>query len=256
MASGSVAKTGGSVLFLAQDGDGGRFLINVHGLQASRVSTHPIENEWMDYAVVSDAFAFTYQQEGHQFYVLTFPTQGKTWVYDLTTQLWHERSSQKPLGADGRTEGAWTPTCHAYFGGYNIVGGRNNPLLAARLYVLDKDVYTDEIGTIRRVRSSPHTNSNYDFLTCSSVEFVFEPGVGRAAGFTPEEVDPQVTLRVSKDGGRTWGYERRTPIGKQGKYKTRARFNRLGRARDLVLEMSISAPVKPVITGAVAEFTP
>ena len=45
---------------------------------------------------ISDARAFTYQKDGHHFYVLTFPTGNKTFVFDASTSLWHERNATVP----------------------------------------------------------------------------------------------------------------------------------------------------------------
>lgn len=247
----SVASNGGSLFWLAQDKDGGRFVIQARGLQAQPISTHSINQELAGYRVVNDAYALTYQQEGHAFYVLTFPTEEKTWAYDLSTREWAERSSPAPNNSvDGRRETYWGPRCHAYFGGLNLVGGRFNPLLASRILWLNLDSSIDEVGVIARTRTSPHVNAAGEFVSINAVEFMFEPGVGVAAGLAPEQVDPRAQLRVSRDGGRTWGYQRSKSIGQQGKYKTRCKFNRLGRARDFVLELTIATHGKVAIVGA------
>ncbi|MFE1676613.1 hypothetical protein ACFMJE_18460, partial [Acinetobacter baumannii] len=62
------------------------------GYTGKRISTHAIEYAIQSYSTITDAIAFTYQQEGHSFYVLTFPTADKTWVFDVSTELWHERA--------------------------------------------------------------------------------------------------------------------------------------------------------------------
>jgi hypothetical protein len=54
---------------------------------------------------------------------------------------------------------------------------------------------------------------------------------------------PLVTLRWSNDGGHTWsnGYDR--DCGQAGDYRRRVLWNRLGRSRDRVYEISMSDPV-------------
>ena len=94
--------------------------------------------------------------------------------------------------------------------------------------------------------------SNNDYMSVDSAEFLLQPGVGYYGGIL-DASDPQASLRVSRDGGQTYGNLRHTDIGAQGKYKTRIKFNRLGRARDFVLELSISSPVKVAIDGAYLE---
>ena len=56
-------------------------------------------------------------------------------------------------------------------------------------------------------------------------------------------MNPQVTLRSSNDGGKTWGNERSVSAGAQGDYRTRVRFRRLGISRDRVFEMSVTDPI-------------
>lgn len=251
----SVAAIGGSLFWLGQDKDGGGFVVQARGLRADRVSTHAIETEIASYQTVSDAYALTYQQEGHAFYVLSFPSEEKTWAYDLATQEWAERSSPAPdSSTNGRREIHWGPRCHAHFGGLNLVGGRVNPLLASRILWLNLNSSVDEVGVIARVRTSPHVAALGEFVTINAVEFMFEPGVGVASGLSPEQVNPQAQLRASKDGGATWGYQRSKSIGGQGEYKTRCRFSRLGSARDFVVELTIAAHGKIAITGAALDI--
>jgi hypothetical protein len=88
----SVAKLDNSVFWLGNDARGYGVVYRANGYTGARVSTHAIEYAIQSYGDVTDAIAYTYQQEGHMFYVLTFPTANKTWVFDVTTGLWHERA--------------------------------------------------------------------------------------------------------------------------------------------------------------------
>ncbi len=65
---------------------------------------------------------------------------------------------------------------------------------------------------------------------------------------------PQVMLRYSDDAGLTWSSEKWRGLGKVGQYGFRARWNRMGRFRQRVLELSISDPVERVIMGAYAKL--
>jgi hypothetical protein len=95
----SLVKTGQVLLWLGQNSSGDRFVAMSEGYSPVRKSTHEIEQELAKYTVVNDAIAYAYQQEGHVFYVLTFPTADTTWVLDLTTSAkmgypcWHQRAS-------------------------------------------------------------------------------------------------------------------------------------------------------------------
>ena len=61
--------------------------------------------------------------------------------------------------------------------------------------------------------------------------------------------DPQVMLRVSRDGGRTFGNERWVPLGKMGEYYARVILRRLGSARDFVIQITVTDPVKFVLAS-------
>jgi hypothetical protein len=65
--------------------------------------------------------------------------------------------------------------------------------------------------------------------------------------------DPQVMLRLSNDGGKTWISEVWRSAGKVGEYLRRVRWNRLGVARRRVFEVSVTDPVPWRLTGAYIE---
>jgi hypothetical protein len=62
--------------------------------------------------------------------------------------------------------------------------------------------------------------------------------------------DPQVMLRLSNDGGKTWISEQWRSAGKKGEYLHRVRWNRLGAARRRVFEVSVTDPIPWKLTGA------
>jgi len=57
-------------------------------------------------------------------------------------------------------------------------------------------------------------------------------------------------MSVSRDGGKTYGNEQWRSIGRVGKYKWRALWNRLGQAFDWVYKFRVTDPVKVVIIAA------
>lgn len=97
----SVAKAGDFFLWLSRTTQGSGIVMMAGGSGSGlrRMSTHAIEYQIAQYPTIADAIAFAYQQEGHVFYVLTFPTGDATWVLDLTTTekigypVWHQRAA-------------------------------------------------------------------------------------------------------------------------------------------------------------------
>ena len=235
----SVAQALERVFFLGQEQGGGYKVYSAAGFQLQAISTPAIEYQISTYSTVSDAKAFTYTQEGHTFYVLTFPTAKRTWVYDVTTQIWHQRRSYG--------EGRWRAASHAFFNGKHYVGDFENN----NVYELSMSAYSDNGDTIERVRRTKHIYAEDANIFYQRFTIDFEGGVGLSTGTGS---DPQAMLRYSDDGGHTWSNEAWVDIGVQGKYGTRSVWRRLGKGRDRVFEVTISDPVKVVMTGASLDF--
>jgi hypothetical protein len=193
---------------------------------------------------MSDAVAYTYQQDGHAFYVLNFPSANQTWVYDVATQGWHERA--------GLLDNLFTRNrgnCQCNFEGTIIVGDFEN----GNIYALDLTTYADNGGPqkwLRSWRALPTGQNNLKRTAQHSLQLVCETGVGLVVG---QGSDPQVMLRFSDDGGHTWSNEHWVSMGQIGGYGTRAIWRRLGmtqKLRDRVYEVSGTDPVKIDIIGA------
>ncbi|MGE5621434.1 MAG: hypothetical protein ACM3VY_00255 [Candidatus Bathyarchaeota archaeon] len=242
-AAASVAKCDNSLFWLGRDERGAGMVWRANGYTPVRVSTHALEQQFAGYSTISDAIGFSYQQGGHQFYVLTFPSADRTWVFDAATGLWHERAYHDANGA----QHAVLDSCFAMFLGLPLVGDRRN----GNIYVLDPATYADNGDAIHRIRSTPHaSNPDYRWMFWRSLQVDMETGVGLQAG---QGSDPQAMLQWSDDGGHTWSNERWASLGKVGKYRTRARWRRLGKSRDRVYRLTITDPVKVEIFGASAE---
>jgi hypothetical protein len=238
----SVAKADNSIFWLMADERGNGMVYRAQGYIGQRISTHAIEKAIQGYSTISDAIAYTYQQEGHTFYVLTFPTGNATWVYDVATNAWHERAYMDPdTGALGRHRS----NCYVFFNGKPTVGDYED----GRLYEFDLDTYTDDGDYIKALRSCAHITDKKDLnrVVHHRLQVDIEAGVGLVTG---QGSDPQMVLDWSNDGGHTWSNEHTVSMGAIGKYNARAIWRRLGSARDRVYRVSITDPVKRVIIGA------
>jgi hypothetical protein len=118
LAPSSAATLDNAPMWLGQNTDGAAIIYRANGYVPQRVSTHAIEYALSTYSTLLDAVAWTYQEQGHSFYVLSFPTAGVTWVYDAATGMWHERGSW-----DGLRFNALPVYGHAFAYGYHLVGG-------------------------------------------------------------------------------------------------------------------------------------
>lgn len=235
----SVAKQDLAVYWLSQDQQGHLLVIEGSGYRAQRISTHAIENEFQSYDTYSDAVGFTYQVEGHTFYQLTFPAANKTWVYDVSTKLWHEESWTDENGIQNRHRGQ----CAAFAYGTNLMLDWET----GDLYAVDQTVYSDDGAPIVFLRSFPHIQS--DGKRMFHRQFIADMEVG-AAPETMLDVEPMVSLRWSDTRGASWGNAIQASMGSAGEYLTSMQFQRLGMARDRVYELSWSVPYKTALNGA------
>ena len=235
-------KEDNSVFFLGDD----LIFYRLNGIIPVRISTHALEYEWQTYTTTSDAYTFSYTWGGHKFIVLTFPTQLKTFVFDISTNLWHERES---WDQNNQTYGRWRGNCHISWFGKELIGDAVN----GNIGYLDESAYTEYGNTIPGLLVAPPIHSDRKRVFHSRFELDMEFGVGLASG---QGSDPQAMLDWSNDGGLTF-----TPlqiwhsIGKQGEYRRRLRWLRLGQARTRVYRLSITDPVKRVIIAAHADLT-
>src|SRR5690606_3276750 len=86
----TLKKADNTVFWLGRDRRGDATIWRMDGYQPIRISNHAIEWEFNQYARIDDAVAYTYQMGGNVFYVLTFPSSDRTWVYNVNGNYWHE----------------------------------------------------------------------------------------------------------------------------------------------------------------------
>ena len=282
-ASYSVAKLDNGLFWLGADARGKGIVYRSQGYTGQRISTHAVEWQIQQYSDISDAIGYTYQQDGHAFYVLIFPTANTTWVYDVSTGAWHERA-----GWAYEKFTRHRSNCQMAFNNEIVVGDYQN----GNIYAFDMTKYTDN-GDIqkwlRRWRALPTGQNDLKRTTQHSLQLDCETGVGldgydsyevvvdllaaeSSALITTEGGDdilldftvtqganPQVMLRWSDDGGHTWSSEHWKSMGKIGRYGYRTIWRRLGmtlKIRDRVYEVSGTDPVKIAIMGAELILSP
>lgn len=229
----SVAKADNTVFWLAND----MTIRRAEGYTPVRVSTHAIENAITKMTTRDDAIAYSHPFNGHLFYVLTFPTENQTFVYDITTGLWHERET------DGNE---WRAGHYLYANNIHYAGD----LTSGKLGKLNGDVYED-FGDVHRVSiTSPSISTEGRQIFFKRLHVDFEMGRGLLTG---QGDDPQAMLQWSDDGGRTWSSEYWRTIGRIGEYSRRAVWHRLGSSRDRVFRLSFSDPTPFTMIQAIAD---
>jgi len=188
----SIAKLDNGVFWLGTDARGQGIVYRATGYVGQRVSTHAVEWQIQQYLNMSDAVAYTYQQDGHAFYVLNFPSANTTWVLDVATGAWHERAYFNQ-GVFSRHRG--NSQCN--FLGNIVIGDHLN----ANIYTFDLTTYADN-GTpqkwLRSWRALPTGQNNLKRTAQHNLQIMFESGVG-LSGLDPSDPFFELLLTESSN---------------------------------------------------------
>jgi len=214
------------------------------GGQFVKISTIVIDSVLTDYstAVLDQTYTISWASKGQYFVAFTF--SDRTFVYNMTTNLWHEQKSTLLNDAGVPTTGRWRAASLVNAYGYNIVGDIQD----GRIGILSPDTYQEyEIDIIRVFTTMPIANKG-NRIRVPAIELTMEAGVGNGI------FNPAVSMAISEDSKR-FDYERTRRIGKVGRFKHRAIWRKNGRIpRFAVLKFRLSDPVKPVVIKLEADI--
>jgi hypothetical protein len=241
----SVAQIADQVFWLGSSNAGNNQIFMSNGYSAKKISNSAIEYQLnkmqTDGKSTSDAVGFAYQQEGHVFYVITFITGDKTFVFDVTTGLWHERTTREQFT---NIQHLWRPLFATYAFNNVIVGNADG----AYMLTLSLDKYDEfDSRTIVREVVSPLYWNDYKSLIVNEFQLDLAAGMSLQTG---QGSDARVMLQYSDDGGFTWSSEQWVSMGLIGQYKARCRWHRLGRSYERTFKIRMSDPVKFYVLGA------
>lgn len=220
----SICKVGDAIMWTGRDGRGQNIVFMARGLQYQRVSNHPIESLLGTNAIKGETLAYSYEENGHFFYVINNPTGDMdiTLVYDLTTGMWHERGTFDGTNYHRQT---WSFHAAAFFESTatgHYVGGSGIPSdTAGTVYLQQMDIF-DFNGFGKRVmRISPHLTGEQRRVRYNN--FVLD---------CDKTVASAIALRSSNDGGQTYGVEH--VVTTVPNSESRVIFRNVGSARDKV----------------------
>ena len=176
----ATARLDNSIFWLDLDERGQGVARRANGYTPQRISTHAVESFWNSYPTISDAISFTYQEAGHSFWVLYFPSGsgadgtpmvGATWAYDVASGMWSEWTHWN--AQRGRHE-AFLGQNHAFAWGKHFVGDRQS----GTLYQMSIQFLTDNGTPIVRDRVSPHVSNENQWIFYHELQLDLEAGLG------------------------------------------------------------------------------
>jgi hypothetical protein len=233
----SRARLDSNIFALVADARGKIWAAKFQGFMPKRISTHAIEAAWAGYSTVLDAEAFSYTENGHSYWHITFPTANATWCYDNTTGMWHERAwwDGSALQRD-RARG------HAYVFGKHFVGDYSN----GKIYEQSESIY-DDFGSDRvYIRNAPYVAVDQNQVFHHRLQALIESGGAATVA---------ASLAWSDDEGTNY----RTAITKTapiGAHRFRFLWRRLGESRQRIYQLRLQTQQKVAIAGALLDVTP
>lgn len=242
-ASAGRCRADNTTFYLSKDERGNIQFKRLNGYTPIRVSTHAIEHIWRGYSKVSDAVAFSFGWDGHTFIQINFPSvnsgRGASWRFDIVTGMWHEVY----FFQNGK-EYQHLAQYHIYAFGKHLVLGPQSGII----YEMTDSVYQDDGNPIQRMRIAPPIENENQIIMHHSLEILAEMGLATITDPDGTLRAPEISLQWSNNGGKTWGNEHWTGIGKIGEYEARAKWQALGQARKRVYKMTFTdnAPLKIV----------
>lgn len=280
---GSIDTSFDIMIFQSQSRKGLGPVMMISGVQPIPISTMALDNQLNQYAVagqISDCSGFMVRESNIIFYRMNFTAANHTFVYNVTQsnpssdagKLWHEEEV-----LDGDRHPAQT-SC--YLNGINYVGNYKS----ATRYVLDPNNFTNDGEAIRRMRiTKAFVPPGYQRIRVDRLQVDFLQGNLADLNETHGDLDlftelgfilqtesgndilleqqsdietPQnlfVFLSISKDGGQTYGYNVKAPMGHVGQRTFRTLWRKLGtipRGQAFVAKFEFYQAVPFIILGA------
>lgn len=234
-AQGSVVKLDNAMFWVADD-----YSVYRSSAVPLKVST-PFIDDRLRHAGdgVSQCLSFTYNLEGHAFYVLNIPSIGESYAYDCQTQEWAQWGTQESFDAE---PGLFAASCAAGQGDAIFLGSATDPVV----WLVDPTSNVDGTSPKRVVVSGAIWKPS-EKQRCNNIALACVRGVGNSSA-----PDPIVEMRFSDDGGRAWTSWLQGHLGFRGEYDYKAVWWGLGTMSQpgRLFEFAVSDPVYFVVEGA------
>ena len=237
MAGKSVAEYDGTVFWVSDRG----VVLASRDYEGKDVSDNAVKRDIKDEPFKQDMTAFTYSHRGIGYYVLS----GSSWTHilNLDTGFWHKAESYQL--------NKWRGLYSLKFANETIIGDATTN----KLYIADSDVFTEGGNHLIWKIRTPINHKYPSRVAIKSLFLDFIPGQGDGST-SPDKSNPKASIKISRDGGNTFGGARLRNLGQQGQRNTQVRVNGLGLSKEdgFAIEVSVSTAVAGGITGAAADI--
>lgn len=230
----SIQEINENIIFLGSDKDGDIEVYRIAGIQVTKISDPAISEVLNTLSKTDDAESWSFNYRSHSFYVLTFPTANRTFIYDLTTGLWAEWGELSD-GSYIRHRGR----CYAAAYGKHFIGDHTNGTL------FELTGYLDNSNPIRWEFVTPFIHAGGDRLEFPPIRIDMETGEADATG---QGSNPVFEISYSSDGKNFDGH-RLLSFGKTGEYNKQIWMHRNGSDVQRCWKVAWTDPVKNSVAG-------
>jgi hypothetical protein len=209
-----------------------------------RISHNGVEDDLQQAIADGEAVkCWGYLDGGHEFLVVTCTSW--TWVWDNVLEMWHERVSNR--------FDSWQAQHYAYIFGKHLVASK----IQGGIYSLNKASFDEAGSDLVLELITPNVRDFPGGASVHWLDILLETGVGLFSG-AAEDMDPELMVSCSKDGGKTFSIERRVKIGTAGQYRKTVRVTRWGAVgrQGIMFKIRCSAAVFAAILKLDAEAGP
>jgi hypothetical protein len=237
----TVAQVDRKLYWLGRDVRGRGRVFRTEGYTPVVISNQAIEyliDSYLDGPVDQVVTGYGYHEDGQTFYVLSFPRAQACLVYDLATNMWHERARW-----DASQWVQWRgASFHAHVFGRHIVARTSEAPFPdtdhRKIYEQNVQFPDDDGIPIRRYRIAPYVQAEQQFLQHHYLRLY-------------TDATSPIFMRYQNDEGAWSGARVAVPFRREVKYR------RLGRARDRLYEIQTSNSVmSPMIVDAWLNLSP
>ena len=238
----TIAQIDRHLFFLGFEKRGQARVYATQGYTPVAVSNQAVEfliDSYFQLGVDQAITGYGYTEDGHTFYVLSFPKAGACIVYDVTTKMWHERMRW--------TGSAWVQwrgsSFHTFVFGRHFVARTSEPPYPdtdhKKIFEQNIRFAADDGLAIRRQRIAPYVSKDQQWLMHHYLRLY-------------TDITGTVAMRYLMDDGTTWSNTRTV-----APFKHEVKYRRLGRARDRLYDVSVSSSTeRPMLVDGYLHVTP
>ncbi len=167
--------SGASLFWLSRNEDGGGIVVRTRGYSPTPISDAAVETAIASYerdSTITNAESFIYQEEGHTFYILNFPSVPQTWAYDLEENKWAKRSYWNPVTMQDEL---WRARVHTYAFGKHLTADFTSRTICSMSIATGTEA---DGSAIRRTRIAPGVFDQKQQVPIRTMEIYLQSGLG------------------------------------------------------------------------------